>query len=121
MVVDVPHATRNDVRAEMESHDAEFREGETVKPDWRGKAKVILFKPSGKYYTEEEWKIPNPLILEAAQQHLPKERRVGIYNPKCMEHSPDFRRIDGGAVLVSSEGPWGFPHLLNTERPEVDD
>jgi hypothetical protein len=58
-------------------------------------ATVILFKPSGKYYTEEEWTIP--------------DRAVGPYD---MLYSPDFHRIDRGAVLVPTQEPWGFPHLL---------
>jgi hypothetical protein len=59
------------------------------------KARVILFRASGKYYTEEEWEIP--------------EKAIGPYD---MEHSPDFRRIDHGAVLVDTQEPWGYPHLF---------
>lgn len=58
------------------------------------RAKVILFKPSGRYYTEEEWRIPE-----------------GAIGPHDMERSPDFRRIYGGPVLVEGE-PWGYPHLF---------
>ena len=68
------------------------------------KAKVILFKPSGKYYTEEEWEIP--------------EKAIGPYD---MERSPNFRRISGGAVLIDSQEPWGYPHLfpnIETENHE---
>lgn len=43
-----------------------------------GTATVILFKPSGKYYTEEPWRIP--------------EDAIGPYD---MQRSPDFRRIGG--------------------------
>ena len=60
------------------------------------KAKVILFKPSGKYYTEEYWEIPD-----------------GAIGPYDMEKSKDFRRIGGGAVLVVTQEPWGFPWLVN--------
>lgn len=60
-----------------------------------GTALVILFKLSGKYYTEEPWRIP--------------ERAIGPYD---MKRSPDFRRIDGGAVLVDTQEPWGYPHLF---------
>ena len=56
---------------------------------------VILFKPSGKYYTTEEWRIP--------------ERAIGPYD---MADSLDFRRISGGPVLIPSQEPWGFPHLF---------
>ena len=59
------------------------------------KVTVILFKRSGKYYTEEEWAVP-----------------VDAIAPSDMKRSPDFRRIDGGAVLVDSQEPWGFPHLF---------
>lgn len=59
------------------------------------KVKVILFKPGGKYYTEEEWSIP--------------ENAIGPYD---MLNSPDFHRIDGGPVLVVTQEPWGYPHLL---------
>ena len=59
------------------------------------KAKVVLFKPSGKYYTDEEWEIP--------------EGRVGPYD---MVNSVDFRRIAGGSVLVETQEPWGYPHLF---------
>lgn len=63
------------------------------------KAKVVLFKRSGKYYTEEEWEVPE------------RER----YSPTCMQYSPDFRRIDGGPVLVETQEPWGYPHLFPGE------
>lgn len=59
------------------------------------KATVILFKPTGKYYTEEEWRIP--------------EKAIGPYD---MLFSDDFRTIGGGPVLVVTQEPWGFPHLL---------
>lgn len=59
------------------------------------KATVILFKPSGKYYTEEEWEIPS--------------KAIGPYD---MERSTDFRRIAGGPVLIPTQEPWGFPHLF---------
>lgn len=58
-------------------------------------ATVILFKPSGKYYTEEAWRIPADAI-----------------GPYDMERSPDFRRISGGAVLIDTQEPWGYPHLF---------
>lgn len=62
------------------------------------RATVILFKPSGKYYTKEKWTVPD-----------------GAIGPYDMRHSPDFRRIDGGAVLVDTQEPWGFPHLFPSE------
>lgn len=71
-----------------------------------GKATVILFKSSGKYYTEEEWTIPD-LVPNASGSAM----RPPIL-PCDMEHSPDFRRIDGGPVLVVTQEPWGYPHLL---------
>ena len=59
------------------------------------KAKVILFKETGKYYTEEEWEIP-----------------FGAIGPYDMLWSKDFRRIGGGPVLVITQEPWGYPHIL---------
>jgi hypothetical protein len=67
-------------------------------------ATVVLFKPSGKYYTTEEWKVP-----------------AGAVWPYTMEFSPDFHRIDGGAVLIPEQEPWGVPHLfpaVKTFTPE---
>ena len=61
------------------------------------KATVILFKPTGKYYTEEEWTVPE-----------------GAIGPYDMERSLDFRRIENGAVLVCTQEPWGYPHLFPT-------
>ena len=58
------------------------------------KATVILFKESGKYYTEEEWTIP--------------ENAIGPYD---MKNSPDFRDW-GGPILVDTQEPWGYPHLI---------
>ena len=62
-------------------------------------ARVILFKTSGKYYTEEDWRIPDKAI-----------------GPWDMGKSPDYRTIDGGPVLVETQEPWGFPHLIVTGR-----
>lgn len=59
------------------------------------KAKVVLFKETGKYYTEEEWEIPD-----------------GAIGPYDMRESVDFRRIGHGSVLVETQEPWGYPHLL---------
>lgn len=69
-------------------------------------ASVTLFKDNGRYYTGEAWRVP-----------------VKATGPKHMELSPDFRRIDGGAVLVDAyaaeETPealnWGIPHLFPSE------
>lgn len=61
-------------------------------------AQVTLFRKSGKYYTEELWEIPD-----------------GAISPADMDRSKDFRRIDGGAVLVETQEPWGFPHLITQE------
>lgn len=59
------------------------------------KTNVILFKPSGKYYTEEQWEVPEDAI-----------------GPFDMINSPDFRRIDGGPVLINDEVIWGYPCLF---------
>lgn len=56
---------------------------------------VILFKPSGRFYTEELWRVP-----------------AGAIGPYDMDRSPDFRRINGGAVLIAAQEPWGYPYLF---------
>lgn len=65
-------------------------------------AKVVLFKQSGKYYTEEHWRVPTDAV-----------------GPWDMKNSPDFRRIDNGAVLVESQEPWGYPILFPTEEAKA--
>lgn len=78
------------------------------------KAKVILFKQSGKYYTEEEWEIPTEEELEEKQKDIPRSHKLYNFQPVCMLFSMDFRRIGGnGSVLIPSQEPWGFPHLIN--------
>ena len=73
-----------------------------------GKAKVVLFKPSGKYYTEEEWEIPTPLDCVAAGGG-----KGDMFAPQtCMVHSSDFRRINDGPVLIPEQEPWGYPGLI---------
>ena len=59
------------------------------------KAKVILFKRQGKYYTEEEWEIPENCTI-----------------PAYMDESSNWHTINGGSVLVVSQEPWGYPHLF---------
>jgi hypothetical protein len=69
-------------------------------------ASVTLFRKSGKYYTIEAWRVP-----------------AGAIGPEDMRRSPDFRRIDGGLVLVDADAAdefpeaeiWGFPHLFPAE------
>lgn len=70
---------------------------------------MTLFKPSGKYYTTEEWEVPEsvPHYVELLGR-LERE----VIGPYDMRYSPDFRRINGGAVLVDSQEPWRFPHLF---------
>ena len=71
--------------------------------------KVILFKPSGKYYTEEDWRIPE-VVKDWSERRGDFERPA--MGPYDMFQSPDFRRIDGGPALVETQEPWGFPHLF---------
>lgn len=59
------------------------------------RALVSLFKPNGKWYTDEHWRIPK-----------------GAVGPWSMADSPDFHRIACGPVLVDAQEPWGFPHLI---------
>lgn len=73
------------------------------------KVTVTLFKPSGKYYTKEEWEVPECVPLRHELLGIIDREVSGPYD---MRYSPDFRRIDGGAVLVDSQEPWGFPHLF---------
>ncbi|MBO0875321.1 MAG: hypothetical protein J2P19_18210 [Pseudonocardia sp.] len=68
----------------------------TEKPAY---ATVVLFRTSGKYYTEEKWLIPDDAI-----------------DPFDMERSPDFHRVDSGAVLVDTQEPWGYPYLFPSNR-----
>ncbi len=57
--------------------------------------RVILFKESGKYYTIDEWRIP--------------DNAIGPYD---MINSPDRRHIDKGPSLIEAQEPWGYPHLI---------
>lgn len=70
------------------------------------KARVILFKPSGKYYCEEEWRIPKMVPVPGTS------RMRNVIGPYDMGFSPDFRRISGGSVLVETQEPWNYPHLF---------
>ena len=72
-------------------------------------AKVILFKPSGKYYTEEEWRIPDKVVEYSKDRGYYTRDAIGPYD---VDRSLDFRQIDGGPVLVVTQEPWGYPHLL---------
>lgn len=65
-------------------------------------ASVTLFKPSGKYYTQEAWRVPE-----------------GAHFPEQMISSPDFHRIAGGAVLVDAEQAAEFPSALNFGTPHL--
>jgi NTP pyrophosphatase (non-canonical NTP hydrolase) len=77
-------------------------------------ATVVLFKPSGKYYTEEQWAIPTDEQILAGGGS-----RGDRYYPGVMRYSPDFRRIDGGAVHVETQEPWGHPGLIPSEGPRA--
>lgn len=59
-------------------------------------ATIKTFKESGKYYTEDKWRIPE-----------------GAISPHDMAHSPDFRQISPGwTILVDTQYPWGFPAII---------
>lgn len=73
------------------------------------KVKVILFRRSGKYYTEEEWEVPAEVPDSSEYRGDYVREALG---PWDMIHSPDFHRIANGAVLVESQEPWGYPHLF---------
>lgn len=91
--------------AETASNLAIYAATHSEEDDWEmlpaTRVKVILFKDSGKYYTEEMWNIPD-----------------GAIGPYDMIKSRNFRRIGGGAVLVPSQEPWGFPFLFPGEYPK---
>lgn len=71
-------------------------------------ARVIQFKESGKYYTEADWRIPDEEEVIAKGG-----TKADLTQPSCMKFSPDFKRVAGvGPVLVISQEPWEFPHLL---------
>lgn len=76
------------------------------------KAKVTLFKSSGKYYTDEEWEIPTEETYEPREEETESPLRGDFVGPYCMRWSPDFHRIGQGKVLVHTQEPWGFPHLI---------
>jgi len=73
------------------------------------KVTVTLLKPSGKYYTTEEWTVPESVRDTSPMRGSYWRETMGPYD---MGHSIDFRRIDGGAVLIDSQEPWGYPHLF---------
>lgn len=73
------------------------------------KATVILFKSSGKYYTEEQWEVP--VVVHDSSPERGRYIREAL-GPWDMEHSSDFRRIENGPVLVVTQEPWGYPHLI---------
>lgn len=73
------------------------------------KAKVVLFKKNGKYYTEEEWEIP-AVVKDHSDARGDFEREPLL--PFDMSQSKDFRRINDGPVLVITQEPWGYPCLL---------
>ncbi|MCA1806267.1 MAG: hypothetical protein LC687_00080 [Actinobacteria bacterium] len=60
--------------------------------------KVTIFKESGKYYTEERWAIPE-----------------GAIAPYDMDKAPEAQKWKGWQILVNSQEPWGYPHLLRRQ------
>lgn len=91
-------------RSPLSGSDLAFssRRGEfPTRPVSQSTVEVHLFKPNGKYYTTEDWLIPDE-----------------SFGPHDMERSPDFRRIDGGAVYITNKSPWGFPTLLIGESDD---
>ena len=59
-------------------------------------ARVVRIKDSGKYYTEEQWRIPE-----------------NAYYPRNMAKSPDARLEDGGIYFVPAQYPWGYEEIIN--------
>jgi hypothetical protein len=87
------------VRSSQETLAAMVKDLEHLAGNPPTHATVILFKPSGKYYTEESWRIP--------------ENAIG---PWTMRRSPDWRCTDGWTVLVVEQEPWGYPQLLHWDE-----
>lgn len=80
----------------------------------RATATVVLFKESGKYYTETEWEIPT---IEEVLERGGRKVDGPTIGPHCMKFSKDFVRCGGtGAVLVEEQDPWGYPHLFPPVR-----
>lgn len=59
-------------------------------------ARVVRIKDSGKYYTEEEWRIPE-----------------NAFFPRSMANSPDARLENGGIYIVPAQYPWGYEEMIN--------
>lgn len=59
-------------------------------------ARVVRIKDSGKYYTEESWRIPE-----------------NAHYPRNMANSPDARLGDGGIYIVPAQYPWGYEEIIN--------
>lgn len=59
-------------------------------------ARVVRIKDSGKYYTEEEWRIPE-----------------NAFFPRSMADSPDARLDDGSIYVVPAQYPWGYEEIIN--------
>lgn len=59
-------------------------------------ARVVRIKDTGKYYTEEQWRIPE-----------------NAYYPRSMAESPDARLDDGGIYIVPAQYPWGYEEIIN--------
>ena len=66
--------------------------------DGERRISVGLFRGSGKWYTDDLWRVPPNAML-----------------PSDMLRSPDFRRIDNGPVLTPAD-EWGYEHLLMPEN-----
>lgn len=67
-------------------------------------AKIITFRESGKYYTEEKWEIPKHAI---GPYHMADS---GDYELWRAAHPTWF-------ALVPDQEPWGYPHLLAPDQP----
>lgn len=73
------------------------------------KVTVQLFKPNGKWYCEDDWRIPTE--VKDHSEHRGDFVREAI-GPFDMRQSPDFRQISGGPALIEAQEPWGYACLL---------
>lgn len=59
-------------------------------------ARVVRIKGSEKYYTEEQWRIPE-----------------NAYYPRSMAESPDAHLDDRGIYIIPAQYPWGYEEIIN--------
>lgn len=79
--------------------------------DERPRAKVSLFRISGKWYMDEEWRIPTEAEVLAGGGN-----RGDAVGPYCMRYSPDYKGTQW-LTLVHTQEPWGYAHIIHDLPP----